>query len=140
MFPQCYHWLFSGKIVYKDGNEQPFNGLRCFYSGRLYWSRDPDSLKQDYKNSTSIELERVARIDFDGTADDKIRKGTVTLRGGDTLKNIYMYAGECEWAKYEKDKFTCDDKADLQGPWTEPGISAIAISRTPKYSAAPAKK
>jgi hypothetical protein len=131
-YGQCFYWLYGGKVMYKDGTEQVFNGMRCMYSGRLYWSRDAEVLKKSYTKTTSIDMDAIARVDFSGDADGSVRQGTVTLRNGEKFENIFLYAGECRWARFEHNTYNCDDKPIVEADWTDPSISAIVITRTPK--------
>jgi hypothetical protein len=126
-----YYGDFAGKIQYKNGHEQSFNGLRCFWSGRLYYSSDADTFKKDYREAPSLHLDQVERIDLKNTFVGKIRLGSVKFVNGKLLEDVYLYLEECKWADYDKVPYTVRDNPTLEGSLADPSIVSIVISKRP---------
>ena len=54
-----YFRKVQGRLLYKGGSEQTFNGFRCFYSGRLYFSKSLETVaRNNYKSAGSVNLEQ----------------------------------------------------------------------------------
>lgn len=109
----------AGTLIYQDGGVQDFDGFRCMYSGRLYYSRTSDALSStSYRVAPSIELGQLARIDFPDHSDRAARSARIAFRNGRVLDAIYVYAGECSWWA----------EPGMQGYVSEPALSSVVFN------------
>jgi hypothetical protein len=127
-----YFWRFAGNVIRKNGSVYPSNGLRCMWSGRLYFSRSLEVLKNDFKKCESIDLEHVERIFLREVASDGIRAGEVKFNNGRLLDRLYLFTGECTWADFPSSGYEYPDTPMLQGGCSDPDICEIVILSTPK--------
>ena len=117
-----YYNRVTGKLLYKNGSEQPFTGFRCFYSNKLYYSQDTEALKKDnYRTASTANLEQITRIDFTDRPTENVRRGTVSFRNGEKL-NAFFYVEECKWA----------NGSNVEGQMNDAAITALVFTTQSK--------
>jgi hypothetical protein len=90
--------VVSGKVMYKDGSQQPFTIFRCSYYSRLGHSVNEEALIADNGGKLSaVTLDKIERIDFLSQANRGVRHGTARLFDHRTLE-VFFHVEQCEWA------------------------------------------
>ncbi len=88
----------AGKVMYRNGSEQPFTSFRCSYYSRIGHSVNNEALIADSNGEFSaVTLDKIERIAFPGPPSEGVRYGTVSLFDRRTLE-AFFYVEQCEWA------------------------------------------
>lgn len=100
-----------GKMLYRNGTEQPFTSFRCSYYSRFGHSVNDEAMIADSDGKFStVTLDKIERIDFPGPPKNGVRYGMVSLFDRRTLE-AFFYVEKCEWANGKSAKGKLDDTA-----------------------------
>src|ERR1051326_6495532 len=110
----------KGRVINKNGSEQPFTCFRCSFDSSVGHTVDWESLINDGKGGFApVKREMIERIDFTPViVEDWGRWGTAHLFDGRKVE-IRLYIKSCEWANGKAQK----------GSMATPTITAIVFDK-----------